>query len=272
MTTENDIPSWQRIGYQLAMLQQVEHNMEVTRLSWWLETPPTAPNDVWSWAMNWTGSGMAVFALGSMGFQFTAKPLSDWRLVGRKLVAVALHYFYGGWRNGYIYDDEILDDAQARATLEWMGPYREGLAVAASLNDWNAVDRLLQWPAADLPTDEGYDERAKEDNAFHIWLASRLRSEPAESAAASRATVERGRRRGAKMLLAASDALFIGKPVILKTELESYIRHYRKSQWRENRPDFGVCLDATILWHLARRHDLGELALAEDVAIYIARP
>jgi hypothetical protein len=276
MNTSEPPTNWQRIGYESSMLERVAENIEITRPSWWVEVPPP-PKEIWWWTMDWVRSGMAVFALGSMGFPISSEPLSDLRRVGRQLVAAALYYFFGAWRNelpqpGVEFDDELLDREQARAKLEWTKPYRAGLTVAASLSDWESVDRLLQWPAADLPVDEGTDERTRQDNLYQIWLASRLRNDPGASVNALHAMVKAGHPRRPRMLLAAADALFAGDAAGLSETLDTYLRYYRASEWRSNRPDFGVCLDATALWHLARRRGLGEILLPEASAVFIAKP
>ncbi len=84
--------------------------------------------------------------------------------------------------------------------------------------------------------------------------------------------IEGGTRRRPKMLLAAADALLAGDAEKLASALEVYLRHYRKNELELNRPDFGVCIDATVLWHFARRKGLGEIHLPDDLIILIARP
>ena len=140
------------------------------------------------------------------------------------------------------------------------------------MSDWPSVDRLLQWPAPDLRFDEGADERTPEDNAYQIWFASRLRGEPSEVSTAERNVIEVGIRRRPRMLLAAADSLLADDAVGLSAALTAYLRHYRQREIRINRVDFGVCLDATILWHLARRRSLGSVQIPEELLIMIARP
>ena len=74
------------------------------------------------------------------------------------------------------------------------------------------------------------------------------------------------------MLLAAADALLANDASTLADALEKYLRHYRKNELRVNRVDFGICIDATTIWHLARRRGLGEVSLSAETAILIAKP
>jgi len=188
------------------------------------------------------------------------------------LVAAVVHYFFGAWRERFHFLTQELDRASARAELPWRDNYRSGLAVALSLSDWSSADQLLQWPGPDLPWDEGTDDRTDEDNAYQIWLAVMLRGEPAHAVTPQRAMIERGTRRRPKMLLAAADALLAGDSAGLSKALSTYLQHYRKREMRPNRIDFGVCLDATAVWHSARRRDMGEVPLLGELMILIARP
>ena len=303
---------WQSLGFETDYLDSVLPNMKAIAPLWW-DGPPSSPNDVDSWVDNSARWGMVAFAMGSMGYPRLPPPLHDWREAGRRMVAATVYYFYGPWRDRFRWLAEDLDRESARAKLPWSNNYRRGWAVALSLGDWASADKLLQWPGPDLPGDEGTDDRTAEDNAYQIWLASRLRGESEDGsspqrklmerptrrqskenlaaakalrqvktllpqtgaiadAAGRREMIERGSRRRPKMLLAAADALLGGDAEALSEALAAYLRHYKQREIRPNRVDFGVCLDATTLWHLARRRGLGDVALPKVLETLIARP
>jgi hypothetical protein len=188
------------------------------------------------------------------------------------MVAAVVHYFFGAWRERFRFLGEEFDRAKARTELPWSDYYRSGLSVALSLSDWTTADRILGWARPDLRIDEGTDDRTAADNSYQIWLASRLRGEPAGAVAAQRESIARGSRRRPKMLLRAAESLISGDAQGLSKSLSDHLRQYRDRQMRSNRVDFGVCLDATALWHLARRRDLGEILLPQELMILIARP
>ena len=291
-------------------MDAVARNMAAS-FSWWSGPPTGADADLDLWASDAAREGMAVFAMGSMGYYVPGLPAEDWRDVGRKLVEAMTYFFFGPWRDRFTYLGEQFNRERARAELPWIGCYREGLAVALSLGDWASADRLLEWPDSDLRFDEGSDDRTREDNAYQIWLALRLRGEQGNRVSAQRdvanrqlrregdlsaakalrqvktllpntdaisaavfqrEAIARGSRRRPKMLLAAAEALLAGNPVEMSKALTAYLRHYRQREIRPNRVDFGVSLDGTILWHLARRRQLPAPELSEDLMALIARP
>ena len=166
---------------------------------------------------------------------------------------------------------EDYDRVSARAELPWISYYRDGLTIAASLSDWKSVDRLLAWPGPDVKHDEGLDDRTKQDNLYQIWLAARLRGEPETAVAKERSGIEKGTRRRPKMLLEAADALFAKDSAGLSKSLQTYLRHYQKNEFNTRQVDLGICADANVLWHLARRRKLKPIALPADLALFIVR-
>ena len=105
-----------------------------------------------------------------------------------------------------------------------------GLALALCLGDEAATDRLLEWPGRDLGFDEGYWDRTRADNAYQIWLASRLRGEPAESTADLLEQALGSKRKRPKLLAATAQALLAGDSAGFTRSLTSYLRYYRKSE------------------------------------------
>lgn len=262
--TISSIPTWQSLGYSQEALANGMTYSELILHRWW-HGPPKSVDEMDYWASAAVSDAYSVFVTGVMGYRHPRPPLDDWHGVGRRCVDAALLYFYGAWRDEF-------GRTRARADLHWSDYYREALTTAASFGNWQAVNELLQWPGADLPFDEGTDDRTNEDNAYQIWLASRLRGEPPETCALQRASIERGPRRRPKMLLAAADALLSGDHVAFTHALQQYLKQYRKLELRLNRVDLGVAADANTLWHLARHRGLRDLPLTAEAMLLIARP
>lgn len=337
MKSNQHTPAWKSLGFSKEHLDS-EHKFTPVNLAlWWCDSPPvqepnkdyrdapdgtgglgpTALDATESWVSSVLSNGRSVFALGWMGYPHHESPLSNWREAGRRVVSSSLHYFFGPWRERFVwYHDSCIGYApfnreQARTRLPWSNAYRAGLALACAFGDWPAVDRFLEWPAPDLCRDEGTDDRTAEDNAYQIWLAMQLRSEPEEktgsqrelaqqpkrregdfealkafrkvkdvlpgveaiaSAAIQREMIERASRRRPKMLLAAADAMLAGNTTEFSKSLTAYLKHYRQRELQLQRVDTGISLDGMVLWHLARRRGMGEVSLPEDVMMLIARP
>jgi hypothetical protein len=242
------------------------------------DTPFDAPTAVDSWAFNNHLVATHVFAMGALGYTVDHPVLRDWREAGRQSVPAVLYYLFGPWREKFLWRRELIDRLQARAKLKWISYYRDALPIALSFSDWASADRLLEWPGSDLMEDEGFDDRTAEDNAYQIWLAMRLRGESGSEVDARRDLIARRSRQRPKLLALAADALFAAAPELFAKTLSDYLKYYRKREidlrpMPNGRPvRDGICLDGTVLWHLARRRGLGEIKLPEELMILIARP
>jgi hypothetical protein len=263
---------------------------QIARFKGW-SPPPRPPGKVvdwvtvfgWVFAVQLTASN--TFGMGALGYTIEHPVLRDWREAGRQLVAAVLYYFFGPWREKVRWHEhsftsmstKVLNREQTRAKLQWISFYRDALPAALSLGDWEAADRLLEWPGPDLKDDVD-PFNSIEDNAYQIWLAMRLRGDSGSEVDARRDWITRRSRPRQKLLALAADALFAGEPKTLAKTLTDYLEYYRKREidlqrdpgWRLVRQ--GISLDGTVLWHLARRRGLGEIKLAEHLMVMIARP
>jgi hypothetical protein len=239
---------------------------------------PQSPEEVDNWIFDVDFVASRTFALGALGYTMEHQILQDWREAGRNLVAAALQYFFGPWRDRFVWLGEVINRDQARAKLPWISYFRDALTIALSLSDWKSADRLLEWPGPDLNDDEGFDDRTAEDNAYQIWLAMRLRGETGSQVDTRRDLIARRSRERPRLLALAADALFAGEHDQLAKTLVDYLKYYRKREIdlrpkRNGRPvRNGVCLDGTAIWHLARRRGLAEIKLPEELSILISRP
>jgi hypothetical protein len=152
------------------------------------------------------------------------------------------------------------------------GSLRNALAVALCLGDDAATDRLLEWPGRDLGFDEGYWDRTRADNAYQIWLASRLRGEPAESTADLLEQALGSKRKRPKLLAATAQALLAGDSAGFTRSLTAYLRYYRTSELNPQLVRIAMSVEGTALWHLARRRGLEVGGIPEDLMLLIPRP
>jgi hypothetical protein len=269
---------WEALGYEKRDVDATAART-VALFKGWVQ-PPDDPDVVPGWMDSIYLVASCAFALGAMGYAIKHRVLGDWREAGRRLVAGALYYFFGPWREKFLWDDEI--DHERTRRLAWIGEYRNALAITLSLGDWTSADRLLDWPGPDLNDgnwyDEGCDDRTPEDSAYYIWLAMRLRGESNREVDARRDLIARRSRQRPKLLALAADALFDSDSDRFAKTLSDYLKHYRMREI-DLRPTThvrpaqdGICLDGTILWHLARRRRMGEVLLSQVDMLVIARP
>jgi hypothetical protein len=266
-----EMPPWQALGFSTDVLKPTLENAIESLEDWWDGPKGSSGDEVKSWTFLATMWGSSVFAMGSLEYERKHPVLDDWQGVGRRAVAAVLEYFFGSWREKFEWLSEEYDRVSSRAALPWISFYRDGLTMAASLGDWKSVDRLLEWPGPDVKNDDGFDDRTKQDNLYQIWLAARLRGEPEAAVAHARSGIEKGTRRRPKMLLEAADALLAKDSALLSKALQTYLRHYQKNEFNTRQVDLGICADANVLWHLARRRKLKAIALPADLALFIVR-
>ncbi len=266
---------WEALGYEK---RDVDRTAASVALFVESTQPPDAPEEVCNWMFLVHVAGSKAFALGALGHAIEHPVLKDWREAGRHLVAAALYYFFGPWRATFLWRGKLLDRKQARPESPWISYYRNALTIALSLSDWGSADSLLEWPGPDLNDDEGLDYRTAEDNAYQIWLAMRLRGETGSEVESRRDLIARRSRQRPKLLALAADALFTAETEQFAKTLADYLKYYRKREI-DLRPKphgrlvrDGICLDGTVLWHLARRRGLGEINLPEHLMIMVARP
>lgn len=267
-------PAWAQLGYEQEFLDRVAE-LECEDAEDWMCDPPASSDGetIRDWADQVNTCGTRVFAMGCMGYTIPHPPLDDWRDAGRQVVAAGLHYLLGAWRDGFEWRrGEHIDRAKARAKLPWIDMYRYALPFALSLGDWKSADKLLEWPGPDLRFDEGLDDLTEEDNAYQMWLASRLRGEPASANEAHLAVVVGGRHKRPKFAQATAQALLDKDPAAFTKALTAHLRHHRQRDFDTKQLDCAVCLEATALWHLARRQGLGAEEAHPDLMVHIALP
>jgi hypothetical protein len=284
------IPPWEALGF---VKKDVDPRARLAiRTLKQVSFPPHFPDkvvdisDVYKWLNPLERVALPIFALGALGYASEQIVLPDWREVGRQFVAAVVHYFYGPWRGKVRWYEhsftgrtiKVLNRRQARAKLPWITYYRDALPMALSLDDWKSADRLLEWPGPDLKDDQGWDVFTAEDNAYQIWLAMRHRGESGSKVDARRDLIARRSRPRTKLLALAADALFAEKPDHFAKTLADYLKYYREREIDLGRdPGMrvvwqGISHDGTVLWHLARRRDLGKIKVPEELMLMIARP
>lgn len=263
---------WKVLGFEQKFMEAVARNNDIILEQWW-DGPPVSHDNVEHWASTTYSEAMIVFSMALIDYPMPNPPLNDYYEVARRLISTTVYYFFAAWRDQFKYLLEDYDRQSARSELPWIDGYRKGLSVALSLSDWESADKLVQWPGPDLPVDEGSYDRTTQDNAYHIWLASRLRGEPESAYSEQRAIVETSTRRRPKMLMTTADAMFANDSEGFAAALEKYLRHYRKNEFVvTGATDFGFCIEGAILWHSARRRGLELKQLPDDIDIFIPKP
>ena len=269
---------WESLGFSLGQVEAGAKNLADMNKDW-LKSPPTGDGrEITSWISTHVIFGRDVFLLGWMGHPVPDPDLNDWRGIGRRIVSAFLHYFFGDWRQSFLYyDDEgygavPCDLPRARTRLPWFDEYCVGLALALCLGDEAATDRLLEWPGRDLRFDEGFCDKTRADNAYQIWLACRLRGEPAETTADLLEKVLGSKRKRPKLLAATAQALLAGDSAGFTRSLTSYLRYYRTSELNPGLVTTAMSDEGTALWHLARRRGIEVGEIPEDLMLMIPRP
>ncbi|WP_165235688.1 hypothetical protein [Aquisphaera insulae] len=154
--------------------------------------------------------------------------------------------------------------------LPWIEKYRLGLTLALSLEDWPSADRLIEWPGDDLRLDEGLDDLTPGDNAYQIWLAGRLRGD-LNAMDEGKLLVRMNRRSHLKVLVIAAQALLRDDDAAFHQALSTGLIRHRGRTFKTSDIYSAVCIDGTVLWHLARRRSMRPIVLPPELEIFIAR-
>ena len=272
MTATAQWQLWESLGFSLEQVKAAAKHLPDLKKGW-LEPPPSGPGDeIQTWVWRHGESGRQAFLLGWMGHPVPDPDLNDWRGIGRRIVSACLHYFFGEWRQKFLYFDEPCNLPKSRTTLPWFDDYCLGLALALCLGDDAATDRLLEWPGRDLHDDPGDWDKTRADNTYQIWLASRLRGESAESTADLLEKVLGAKKNRPKLLAATAQALLAGDSAGFARSLTSYLRYYRTSEFDPKLTVTVMSDEGTALWHLARRRGLEVGEIPEDLMLMIPRP
>jgi hypothetical protein len=270
---------WESLGFSLGEVEASAKYLADLDKNW-LESPPTGHGrEVERWVAPHLIYGRDVIVMGWMGPPVRDPDLSDWRGIGRRIVSTCLHYFFGDWRQNFLYYDDSGGGAvpcdlptSRTSLLMWLDAYCLGLAVALCLGDEAATDRLLEWPGRDLKFDEGYWDRTRADNAYQIWVASPLVGEADKSTADLLEQALGSKRKRPKLLAATAQALLAGDSAGFTRSLTSYLRNYRTSELNPRLYRTAMSVEGTALWHLARRRGLEVGGIPEDLMLMIPRP
>jgi hypothetical protein len=273
------IPAWKALGFKTRDVEEAARIINSIFQGWSSPPQPTKQKDRFALANEWVSHvhavGTLTFELGALGYTIEHPDLEDWGEAGRRAVMADLYYFFGPWREKkFLHYDVVINPAQARATLKWLGNYRDSLMMALALSDWQSADRLLEYPGPDVKDGQIPQKRPAEHSNYQIWLAMRHRGESGPDVDPRRDLFAQSSQPSRKLLGLAADALFAGEPKHMAKALANYLKAYRREmpRAREERVVFdGVSLDGTVLWHLARRRGLGEIKLPEELTIMIAR-
>jgi hypothetical protein len=192
--------------------------------------------------------------LGYLGAIPSGHEFSDVAAQARAGAARALEYFHGDWREGYrvFYYSEPMTREQTRAKLGWIEPYREGLLMALCVDDEPTIRRLIDWPDADLPVDDGAWNLTAGDNLAQIALACRLRGEPETKVTQVVKRLQASKRKRVSVFWSAAVAILENE----SREFAASLKQLCDLCWKQA-PEKDRLLrphvDGSILWHLARR-------------------
>jgi hypothetical protein len=187
---------------------------------------------------------------------------------GILLVEAVKDYLFGEWRDTYTEKRSIQDDRTpngrrqidlllgtegCRREKKWMEQYCAGLVWALFLGLRDDVARLSQYPAMDCTDETELDMgRGDADKRYYILLSSVLRDGPVSSLDPGHvATIEGGRRKRPKLLLAALSRIVDGDAdgfgECLHKLIKYHVKHVLPMPGLSNKLD----LDASILYHAA---------------------
>ncbi len=191
-----------------------------------------------------------------------------------RAIALSMDYFWGDWRNRYLYQGkkvEIWDAKTCRERLEWFDVYRESIFCASALGDDKALDRLFTWADIDLSHDEGSWYYSQAENDFYILVALTMRGIKPKEQKKLRVQINSARTNRPKLWLEGFDAILENNVSDFLEALEAIFKNHLQKEYRPNNPPRCVMFEGTLLWRLAQRENMKLPELSEHIGDRIVR-
>lgn len=279
-------PRWKKIGYQeefcADVLKGTRDGIEQSDI----ELPLNSPK---------TGTSARLFRLvyptvisvfRHLEVRVPKDDLSDWEYRVREIPSFAVQYFHGPWRDGFVNWDGPTGEplygsphltrgpltvVQCRQQLEWIDILRYGLLWSLFFDDESNLSKLIVWPDTDLREDEGIDDLTKADCDYYILLCKWLRGEMIDPKGPINKSICEASKKRPKLLLAVLEATIKDDSVAYGKAMLESLRHYQKVDFHTRAIHRSISMEATILWHIARRRCLTQPALPESLEHLILR-
>lgn len=219
------------------------------------------------WLVDSIKSGLVADATNVAICHYCSGNTNEAKRYAEKCVKHALEYFHGEWRGRIPTDLKTLDPGWWRIHATWVTPFREALCWATVLGDWKSVQRLAEYPAKE--SKPGVDA-TREDAAACFALACVLRNAPAAEYAHCFAVIDKGKKEKPKLIAAVVRALQARDAAQFQKSLESYLRYFRKSEFKKTSLDKLLCLDGTTLLNIGLHMGLA-FSIPSEVEDHIIR-
>ncbi len=177
-----------------------------------------------------------------------------------------VEYFFGKWQERHIgtfyakpddWDNPIWGpvgpDRAKDDLLNWLDRYRAGLMWALVLDAEPELIAMLEWGIPTRKLDSMPGDWTVEDNFVWFVISAFLRGEGLNRYPDLRDKIAGSSRKNPKILLGVAEAIDAGNAGLVTKGIKELLkRHIRTVQTHPKQ----VSLDATILWHVARRRGM----------------
>ncbi len=191
-------------------------------------------------------------------FEYFRLMLVEYRMPGRtgqrldelaqKVAALVEEFFLGEWRQSF--------DNPEKLRYQWFDELRFGMLAGLLLQDQSLFRRIIPFPVADLPHDDGAWDRTVSDNQVYKTLCASLQTGEEQPVPALR-----GKR--PKALQQVISAIFQRDNKLFLKAWNSYLNWYKKCE-HEDRGNMLICLDGSILLLIAKAYGLPTRELQEQ--------
>lgn len=228
----------------LADRDRIEQIYETARrrlLEWggrWVDKigPSTEANPALPSAFGRTQDLFELFKLLEVEYLLPGRTGESLESLAQQVASLAEDYFFGAWRATAPNPTDL--------DRQWFDEFRFGMLAGSLLPDPHLFQRIIQFPTADLPHDEGGWDRTAADSQLYVALCASLRAGQIQELPAPR-----GQRPKALRPIIAS--IFGKDAKAFDKAFASYLKWYRGNE-HENRGNMLICLDGSILLQVAR--------------------
>ncbi len=157
-------------------------------------------------------------------------------------------YYYGEWKKKVSNDDGVINPDWWKV-MSWINEFRDALLWGSSIDRWEILERIACYPDEDCWQDDLYSKE------FHIWyllVACVLRQDANRKILRYMSTLEQSRKMREKLLAHVLQAILKGDESQVNTELNAYLKFYKKKEFTKPEITEKVSIDGTFLINFAR--------------------
>ena len=182
-------------------------------------------------------------------------------------LTTAREFLLGEWRNRVETPDGTIEPSWWKEKFPWMGVYQFSLLWGTVLGEWEELAELSSFPTPTACLSMG---SKAQDRDWFVAIATVLRGESAEECIPAINRLSAGPRRYGKITADVLRDLLEGDRILLQKNFVELLRQYRKGEFPKDPITKKVCIEASVLKHVAAKRGI-EVTVPTEYRDYFVR-